>query len=266
MENFSLILGGWSARGIAHIGIIRRLEELDATPVCIVWTSMGAIIGTFYACGYSSKQMEEILLGINFLQFIDPNFLHGGIKGNKIITFLKKYLGETSIEQTKIPLKIISTDINTGEVVVFESGKIIDAIRASISIPGIFTPFHHHWAALVDGGIVANLPIEFAPENTKVIAVSVMMSQKKSSQKESKKFFQKTPFSHTYTVLRKAVGIMIAQNESRSIQSREGILLIHPERDDIEYYDFKKIRALIQSGYSATSDIWKYLDIPLWSH
>ena len=108
--------------------------------------------------------MRQVIRDTNFLTLIDPDIIHGGIKGRKIMTHF----------------------IDTGEKVVFQEGRIIDALRASISIPGVFVPFRHHNMSLVDGGIVANLPIEFAPENEKIIAVSVQMSVRKSGRKESK--------------------------------------------------------------------------------
>ncbi|MDD2693300.1 MAG: patatin-like phospholipase family protein [Candidatus Gracilibacteria bacterium] len=260
MQPFSLVLGGGSARGIAHIGVIQRLEELNAKPSHIVGTSIGAIVGAFYAFGFTSTEMRQVVRDTKFLTLIDPDVMHGGIKGRKVMTHFKKYFGEKTFADAIIPLTIVATNIDTGEKVVFQEGRIIDALRASISIPGVFVPFRYHGMSLVDGGIVANLPIEFATEDEKVIAVSVQMSVRKSVKKESKKlFFEKTPFIHTYILLRKAVGIMITQNESVSIASRKNLLLIRPGRDDIDYYNFKKADALVEAGYEKSSEISQYL-------
>lgn len=260
VNSFSLVLGGGSARGIAHIGVIQKLEELDIQPSHIVGTSIGAIVGAFYACGYTSTEMQQVIKDTNFLSLIDPDIINGGIKGNKITEYFKKYFGNKTFADTDIPLKIIAANIDTWEKVVFEEGKIVDALRASISIPGVFVPFRYHGASLVDGGIVANLPIEFAPKDKKAIAVSVQMSLTKSSKKESKSLFgDKTPFFHTYILLRKAVGIIIAQNELASIASRKDVLVLKPGRDDIEYYDFKKADELIEAWYLASEGIGNYL-------
>jgi NTE family protein len=257
---FSLILGGGAARGLAHIGVIKRLEELDDKPSHIIGTSIGAIVGAFYACGFTSTEMQQIVRDTSFLWLVDIHFLQGGIKGNKIASYFKKYFGTKTFAETIIPLKIIAADIDTGEKIVFEDGQIIDALRASISIPGVFVPFRHNGMSLVDGGIVANLPIEFAPEDEKIIAVSVQMNLRKSSKKESKSLFPaKTPFIHTYTLLRKAVGIMIAQNERTSIASRKDILVLRPGRDDIEYYDFQKVDELVDEWYKTALPITDYL-------
>lgn len=260
MQPFSLVLGGGSARGIAHIGVIQRLEELNAKPSHIVGTSIGAIVWAFYAFGFTSTEMRQVVRDTKFLTLIDPDVMHGGIKGRKVMTHFKKYFWEKTFADAIIPLTIVATNIDTGEKVVFQEGRIIDALRASISIPGVFVPFRYHGMSLVDGGIVANLPIEFATEDEKVIAVSVQMSVRKSVKKESKKlFFEKTPFIHTYILLRKAVGIMITQNESVSIASRKNLLLIRPWRDDIDYYNFKKADALVEAGYEKSSEISQYL-------
>lgn len=260
MQPFSLILGGGSARGIAHIGVIKRFEELNIQPSHIVGTSIGAIVGAFYACGYTSTEMQQVIKDTNFLSLIDPDIINGGIKGDKIVALMKKYFGEKTFAETNIPLKIIATNIDTGEKFIFEEGKIIDALRASISIPGVFAPFRYKGMSLVDGGLVANLPIEFAPKDEKIIAVSVQMSVKKSGEKESKWLsLDKTPFVRTYIVLRKAVGIMITQNELASIASRKDVLVLKPGRDDVEYYDFKKADELIEAGYLASGWVEKYL-------
>lgn len=262
MNTFSLVLGGGSARGIAHIGVIQRLEELGIQPSHIVGTSIGAIVWAFYAFGFTSSEMRQVVRDTNFLTLIDPDIMHGGIKGRKIMAHFKKYFWEKTFADAKIPLTIIAANIDTGEKVVFQEGRIIDALRASISIPGVFVPFRHHGMSLVDGGIVANLPIEFAPEDQKVIAISVQMSVRRSVKKESKGiFFEKTPFIHTYVLLRKAVGIMITQNENHSIISRENVLIIRPWRDDIDYYDFKKADALVEAGYEKSSEISEYLHL-----
>ncbi len=79
-QNFSLVLGGGSARGIAHIGIIRRLEELNQKPNLIIGTSMGALVGAFYACGYNSEEMSKISTDVEILSMIDPDFENGGLK------------------------------------------------------------------------------------------------------------------------------------------------------------------------------------------
>jgi NTE family protein len=161
--------------------------------------------------------------------------------------FLSKHLGDTNFGDLKIPLSIVATNIDTGEKVIFREGRLIDAIRASIGIPGIFIPYKYKGMHLVDGGIIENLPIGTLLTDHPVIAVSVQIDiQKRVRIKKSFFFPNGTMLSNSYGIIRKMVGIMMVQNELRSIQSRESsILLIQPGRDDIDYYDFNKMSIMM---------------------
>lgn len=121
---------------------------------------MGAVIGAFLAIEKTSDEMQKIAQEISYLQMIDFDLKNGFIKGEKIVNFLKKYFGNTEIQYLKIPLKIIATNLETGEKKVFSSGKIVDAVRASISLPGIFRPHEIDGKLFIDGGVVSNLPLE----------------------------------------------------------------------------------------------------------
>ena len=251
-----LSLWWWAARGLAHIGVIQRIEELSLEPQEISGTSIGAIIGAFYAAWYSSEDMRKIVSEINILKLIDFDLKHGVIKGNKIRKFLEKYLWEKTFSDLKIPLKIIATDIDTGEKIVFTDGRVVDALRASIGIPGIFTPFRHNNIHLVDGGIMENLPITVLSENLTIIAVSVQMAINKRVRTKKSLFFPSgTMFSNSYGILRKMVGIMMYQNEMNSIQSRIDTIVIRPEREDIDYYNFKKMHLMIDEWYRVAKSI-----------
>ena len=255
-KQFWLVLGGWAARGLAHIGVIQRLEELELIPEEISGTSIGAIIGTFYALGYTSQDMRDIVHELNILKLIDLDLKNGLIKGNKIKKFLEKYLWNKTFQDLKIPLKIIATDIDTWSKIIFTEGSLIEAIRASIGIPGIFIPHKFDHMHLVDGGIMENLPISVIRENLDVIAVSVQMPiNKRIRIKKSFLFPNGTMISNSYGVLRKMVGIMMHQNEEFSIKSRENIIIIRPEREDIDYYNFKKMDIMIDEWYRVANNI-----------
>ena len=142
-SEFSLALGGGAARGLAHIWVIQRLEELGRIPREISGTSIGAVIGAFYAAGYTSTDMKKIALDTNILKLVDLDLKNWFFKGNKIVKYLEKYLWEMEFSDLTIPLSIVATDIDTGEKVIFREGKVIDAIRSSISLPGIFRPYKY---------------------------------------------------------------------------------------------------------------------------
>lgn len=250
-KSFSLALGGWWARGISHIGVIRRLEELHSSPIAIAWTSMGSIIATLYALGKTSADMEKILEEVSWLKLIDFDMKKWLIKGAKVEKFLDFLFESKTFRDTKIPLFITATDVDTGEELVFTEGLLSHAARASISIPGIFSPFSYNDRSLVDGWLVNNLPIEVLPPWS-VIAVSAMRDLSRKIHFKHSVFsldWQKTIFSNGYNVLQKTIDIMLAQNEGRSVISRENVLYIRPKFDTLDYYEFSKYKEFIQSGY-----------------
>ncbi len=259
MKSFSLALGGGAARWLAHIGVIRYLEEHHEAPIHISGTSMGAIIATFYALGYTSKEMTEIVETIRFHTLVDLDLKNGFIRGKNIMKFLWKYINGREFKDTKIPLSIVATDIDTGEKIVFQEWSLLDAIRASISIPWLFSPHKHNGHTLVDGGLTENLPVEILPEwNVIAVTVQIPMNEKKKRQKRFTLFPEWTLFSNSYYILRKTIGIMIAQNEIRSRASRKDIIVIQPWRHEIDYYDFRQKNTMIEAWYSEAKKILQW--------
>jgi predicted acylesterase/phospholipase RssA len=251
---FSLALGGGAARGIAHTGVIRKLEELGLQAWAVSGTSMGSIVATFYALGYDSVSIEKIAKEINLIKLIDFNMKKGIIEGKKILAFIEKYIGNPQFSETKIPLIIVATDIDTGEKVVFKEGSILEAIRASISIPGLFSPYNMRWRNLVDGGLTENLPITVLPP-WPVIAVSVQIDIREKWLKKTEwlfKFWNEWLLTNGYLTIRKMIGIMMQNNEQASRISRENITNLQIWRSDIDYHDFAKVEELIAEWYRAS--------------
>lgn len=259
LESFSLILGGGAARGLAHIGLIKRLEELDVSPSLIVWTSMGALIGALSASGYKSSEIQSIAEDARLIDLIDIDVKKGGIKGKRIVKFLEKYLSDTTFSELNIPLKIVATNIDTGEKVVFTEGRIVDAVRASISIPWLFAPAVHAGSHLVDGGVISNLPIEEAIPWVPAIAMSVQMWEMFRDEDRAGELFLKGFFTQGYHILRRTIQLMMIENEKRSYLSHPEVLLLSLARDDIEYYDFQKVDELVDEWYKAGEPISEYL-------
>jgi NTE family protein len=258
---FSLALGGGGARGLAHIGVIRRLEEFDMKPQAIAGTSMGAIIGALLSIGKTSEEMEAIIAWINFLKLIDPDMSQWLVQWKKIEKFLDKIFEGKSFSDTKIPLQVVATDINTWERIIFSSWKLSDAVRASIWLPGVFVPKPIAENVLVDGWLTNNLPIEALPP-WKVIAVSALRDLTRKLQKSRKILgidFKKSIFWNSYNLLQKTIDIMLSQNESRSLLSREDITYIRPTFDKLDYYEFNKYKDFIKAGYTAAKDIGEWI-------
>lgn len=161
MHEYGFIMGGGAARGLAHIGIMRAFYEQNIVPDVIAGTSMGAIIGSLLAIGMHPQEIEEEVKKVTIMSMIDFSFTKAGLlSGEKIFEYLKKFLGVVSFEHLKIPLRICAVDIESGELKVFSKGRVLDAVRASMSIPGIFMPHLLHKHLYIDGGLTDNLPIE----------------------------------------------------------------------------------------------------------
>lgn len=162
-----LALGSGSARGWSHIGVIRALEEAGVTVDYIAGTSIGALVGAVYASGRIDL-LEDAVQQFSrkiILSLSDPVLPKSGlIDGVKIADFIHKYVLDEPIERLPLPLAIIATDLNTGDEVVLKEGNTIEAIRASISLPGIFKPVRKDNYLLVDGGLVNPVPVRTVRE------------------------------------------------------------------------------------------------------
>jgi len=163
-RKIGIALSGGAARGLSHIGVLEVLEGLGVKPEAIAGTSMGAIIGSFYCSGISLEEMKSYVKSMNwksFLLFSDLVLSRTGIiNGRKVEELLKKFLGNRTFSSCRIPFCCVAVDLVKREKVVLSEGKLIDAVRASISIPGFFSAVHLGSKILVDGGIVEPLPTE----------------------------------------------------------------------------------------------------------
>ena len=162
-QKVALVLASGGAKGFAHIGAIEALEESGYEITSIAGTSMGALIGGLYATGGLDKVKEwmydltdrEVFSLVDFT--LSP---HALVKGNRIMDALKAIVPDCNIEDLKIPYCAVATDLKEGKEVVFRSGSLYDAIRASISIPMLFRPVEHADMLLIDGAITNGLPLD----------------------------------------------------------------------------------------------------------
>ncbi len=161
-KTISLVLGSGGARGLAHIGVIRELEKSGARVQAIAGSSMGALVGGMYAAGKLDAYEDWVsaLEQSNVLSLVDWTFSGGGlIKGKKIINKLSELVGEIAIEDLDIDYTAVAVDLDQGKEVWLDRGPLFDAIRASIAIPGVFTPHRYRGRILVDGGILNPIPV-----------------------------------------------------------------------------------------------------------
>ncbi|MDR3124063.1 MAG: patatin-like phospholipase family protein [Treponema sp.] len=196
---WALVLGGGGSRGIAHVGVLNALEEMGLPePSLVVGTSMGAIIGGIYACGMSPGAMKQFFLdGFDIAHYLDSFafkisgalgkvFQTGQILGNAItrtgidsgqlvFNLMEKLSGGKTFAETRIPFRCNAVDLAGGREVVFRSGSVARAIRASMSFPGVFEPLMDGGLCLADGGLVDNLPVRIARKEgfRRILAVNV---------------------------------------------------------------------------------------------
>lgn len=158
--HIGLALGGGGARGFAHIGVLRAMEERGIKPDIISGTSAGSIIASLYADGYTPHHIIKLFSEIEVKELVDVTFPRNSLlKMDKFIQFLKKNLHAQNIEDLKIPVQIVATDFDHGKSVAFERGNLAQRIAASCSIPIVFPPVIIDGIRYVDGGVMRNLPV-----------------------------------------------------------------------------------------------------------
>lgn len=159
-----LALGGGSARGWAHIGVIRALGEAGVHPDIVCGTSIGAVVGAIYAAGELGR-LEEWVLGLKFadvLGFMDLSLKGGLVKGERLVGFFRRIVPDRPIEELPMPFGVVATALHSGAEVWLRSGSLVDAVRASAAMPGLFPPLSRDDQLLVDGGLVNPVPVSLA--------------------------------------------------------------------------------------------------------
>lgn len=174
-----LALGSGSARGWAHIGVIRALAEEGITPDIITGCSIGALVGAAYAKGELDKLEDWVrqLRWKEVVDLMDISFLGGGfIKGDRLIEFFKKGREDVNIEDLDIPFGAITTDLDSGREIWMQNGSLFDAIRASFALPGLFTPVEWDGRWHVDGGLVNPVPVSLCRAMGAEIVIAVNLN------------------------------------------------------------------------------------------
>ena len=173
-----LALGGGSARGWAHVGVIKALAEMDIEPDLVAGTSVGAIVGAIYGLD-ALEGFEEWVLRLtrrDIIGYMDLGFSPGGFfEGKRLVRTFHENFGDAQFEDLRLPFGAVATELDTGLEVWMREGSVAEAVRASMSLPGMFTPVHHNGRWLVDGGLVNPVPVSLcrAMGAQRVIAVSL---------------------------------------------------------------------------------------------
>lgn len=244
-KKVAVVLGGGGARGFAHVGVIRELESAGIPIDMIVGVSVGSLIGAIYADSGDSFELEWKSFKIKKEEIFDFkvfNIRESVVKGEAIKHYIDKNIETKRIEDMKIPLAIVATDIKTGTPVIFRSGSVKAAVRASASVPGVFPPVPYGNKLLVDGGVLGNLAPSVAKDMGADIIIGVSIG------KSRKKFSGGTPSA--LTVILESIAIM--GDEIIRLNRDEMDFLIEPDVGNVGITDFSKKKQLIEAGRRAT--------------
>lgn len=249
-----LVLGAGGARGFAHLGFLQVLEELRLDIDMVIGCSAGAIFGALWCAGLDLHRIERLLTYPGFSKkLLDPTVSKEGlVKGDKILEVLRLLTKDMEFADLKIPLAVVATDIETGELVVFTEGSVARAVRASISIPGFFKPYRYQGRLLVDGAVKSRLPVHIARNMgaERILAVDV------------RRGFA-TKLTSAMDILLQSVEIL--EDEVFRIHCQESDLLIQPDIGHIGSFQFDRAGEAIQLGRSAAlakcSEIRRIMEI-----
>jgi NTE family protein len=257
VPTIGVALGGGFARGMAHIGVLKVLEE-EGIPIRVVTgTSVGALIGAAYCSGVSLDELEQIARSVRFTTFARWTVSRYGFASNdRMVAFLARTLKVKTFEELRIPLGVTATDFNTGEGVVFHSGSIVDPVRASCAYPGMFLPVNIRGRWLVDG--MLSHPVPTRPLRDmgaeRVLAVHLKGQWTKDGVPR-----------HLFDVIGQSFAI--AQDQMSHLWKGAADILVEPDVAGFAYDDFKRAAELVRSGEvamrKALPEVRKWLETPV---
>ena len=238
----ALVLSGGSAKGFAHVGVIRVLEQEKIPIHMIIGTSVGSIIGGLYAANPDSFQLEWTAFKIERSDILDFSLVHsklGPVQGQRLESFIEREAKVKKVEETKIPFFPIATDLNTGETVILEKGSLARAIRASCAIPGIFVPVNFAGRMLVDGGVTNNIACDIAKNKGADIVIAVnLLSNVKNYEIDS-----------VIDIIGQSISIMMFEKNREKVRYAD--ILIEPDVKNVSLFDFSKKKELMEEGIKA---------------
>ena len=301
-RRIGLALGSGAARGWAHIGVIKALSELGIHAELIAGTSIGALVGASLAAD-RIHELEETAFCLDWKQiltFLDITFPRSGlIDGRRVADFFRNHIDDIDFEDLNVPFSAVSTDLGTGREIILQNGSLVDAVRASISVPGILTPVRMNGSVLVDGGLVNSVPVSVAREMGAdfVIAVdlnhdlvenkfTISADQKIRASSEIcntlsgnriiqalnerlkaikafgqfSKWTRKDPLPNIFDVIMASINTMEAQITSIRLETDPADILIQPDLGHIRFLEFNKAEETIFEGYHKTMSVFREIE------
>jgi len=258
-----LALGVGVAYGLCHIGVLKVIEEEKITIDVISGSSVGALIASLWVTGRTSGEILEIITQ----EFKEPKYIwglvdltfpfFGFIKGNKLYKLLRKYLGNKTFYDVKLPLKIITSDVKRKEPIILEKGLLADAIMASCTMPGVFMPFKFKQSLLFDGGIINPLPTEplFKMGVKKIIAVNVTPSREdvlkqyekiKNVETSAGQYYQKKLKTNILDIIFSSIEVM--QSEVAKNEAQLADIVLHPDTSGMYWLELHRAKEFAKRG------------------
>ena len=237
-----LALGGGAARGFAHVGVIQVLEEAGLHPQLVAGTSAGSLVAALYASGKTSQELRRVAETMEEAEITDwmlPILNRGALRGEALAKYVNGQVGGKSIEQMKIPLGIVATDLRNGEVVTFRRGNTGSAVRASSAVPAVFQPVRIGEREYVDGGLVAPVPVRQAREMGANFVIAVDISSDPEGSQTGDTF---QILMQTFTIMGKSIN---------TLALREAEFVVRPSLSGVKSADFGARRRSIEAGRSA---------------
>ena len=241
INRIGLALGAGSARGFAHIGVLKALDEGGFKGDVVAGTSAGSLVAAFYAAGFTPWQMEEVALKVKDVDVADISSAskRGMFAGDALQKMVNSYVKDIPIERLKLPFAAVATNLKTGELVALRTGDTGASVRASCAIPGVFVPANIGGLELVDGGLVSPLPVKTARMLGADFVIAIDVGSK--------------PMNNTgsglYEVLLQSFEIM--GRSLSQLEAQTADFVIRPDTLKFASTDFAARKDLIQSGYEA---------------
>lgn len=268
-KKIGIALGSGGAKGLAHVLMLEALDEMGIRPHMITGSSMGAVIGALYASGMSGNDIRQFIdkLVVNndeiwtdelyqkdlikWVDFIEPELGSGGIiNGEHFIHYLHDAIKDTDFDELDIPLKVVTADFWKRKQVVLESGELLPAIKASMAIPGLFTPVSINGQVLVDGGMVNPVPYDLLFDDCDItIAIDVMGSTPTET----------SAIPSFFDAIFKSVHIMQQTILTEKLNQRRPDIYIQPAIKNIRMLDFFSTELIYQQAASAKSQLKQQL-------
>lgn len=242
-----LVLGAGAARGFAHVGVIKALESQGIWPDLVVGSSAGSVIAALLASGATGNEINRLALNLDEATIADWGLPFAGrfgglIKGDALQNMVNREVQNKTIEQMRIPLGIVATDLQSGKGILFRSGNTGLAVRASCSVPGVFQPAVISGKEYVDGGLVAPVPVSYARQMGATLVIAVNISSEPVHQDAS----------GTLGVLQQTISIM--QQSINQYELKNADIVIQPQLLQMGGSDFKSRNAAVLAGEIATQE------------